>query len=339
VTVSLKSAAFRAERESSWRELESLLAAAQGGGIRALSARQLMRLPLLYRAALSSLSVARTISLDQNLLEYLESLASRAYLVVYGARKSLWEALADFFVRRFPRAVRAHLPHVALGAALLVAGGVTGFTLTQRDPDRFYAFVSPALAQGRGPSSSTESLRKVLYSPGDGQLADQLKTFAMFLFTHNAGIGLLAFAVGFAGGVVSGWLLFDTGLMLGAFAAVYARHGLSFDLWGWLLPHGVTELTAVVLCGAVGMALGQAVVFPGQEERLAALARRGREAAVVALGAVALFFVAGLVEGIFRQRVQDPVIRYAVALGSAALLLAYFTLAGRERGRRRRAPR
>jgi uncharacterized membrane protein SpoIIM required for sporulation len=137
---------------------------------------------------------------------------------------------------------------------------------------------------------------------------------------------------------VSAWLLFDTGLMLGAFAAIYARRGLSFDLWGWLLPHGITELTAVVLCGGVGMALGQALVFPGQEQRLAGLARRGREAAVVALGAVALFFVAGLIEGIFRQRVQDPGIRYAVAITTAVLLLAYFSLAGRERGPRR-APR
>lgn len=70
--VTLKSAAFRAEREGSWRELERLLEEVQRGGIHALGPRELSRLPLLYRAAVSSLSVARAISLDRNLLEYLE---------------------------------------------------------------------------------------------------------------------------------------------------------------------------------------------------------------------------------------------------------------------------
>jgi hypothetical protein len=86
----------------------------------------------------------------------------------------------------------------------------------------------------------------------------------------------------------------------------------------------------VVLCGGVGLALGQALVFPGQEERLAALSRRGREAAVVALGCVALFFVAGVFEGVFRQRVHDPAVRYGVALLNGLLLLTYLARAGAE---------
>jgi len=51
-----------------------------------LSLDELQRLPILYRAALSSLSVARTIVLDRNLLLYLETLSTRAFLAVYGPR-------------------------------------------------------------------------------------------------------------------------------------------------------------------------------------------------------------------------------------------------------------
>ncbi len=325
----LKSAAFRAEREASWRELEALVARLEKGGVPALGPHELARLPALYRAALSSLSVARAISLDKNVLEYLESLSGRAYLAVYGTRRRLREALADFFVRRFPRAVRAHAAHVALAAALLALGAVTGFALTSSDAERFYAFVDPAYAQGRGPASSTASLRELLY--GDEDTAGMLKTFAMFLFQHNARIGLLAFAVGLAGAVPAALLLFSNGLVLGAFAALYAGRGLAVEFWAWVLPHGVTELTAVALCGAAGMALGQALLFPGREERLAGLARRGREAGVVALGAVALFFVAALVEGIFRQLVRSVPVRYAVALGAAGVLLSYLATSGKER--------
>jgi len=327
--VVLKSAAFRAEREASWRELEALVATVERRGVRALSAAELARLPGLYRAAVSSLSVARSITLDRNVLDWLESLCARAYLAVYGTRRRLGEALVEFFARRFPTTVRAHAWHVAVSGLLLVLGAATGFALTLGDAERFYAFVDPWIAQGRGPTSTTGALREVLYAKGDA--AGWITSFAMFLFSHNARIGILAFAVGFAGGVPSALLVFSNGLVLGAFAALYHGHGLSVELWAWLLPHGVTELLAVVLCGAGGLALGQALVFPGQDERLRSLSTRGRDAATLALGAVAMLFVAGLVEGIFRQLVHAVPVRYAVAAAFAAVWAAYFTRAGRDR--------
>lgn len=327
--VQLKSASFRAEREASWRELEGLVARVEKDGVRALTPAELSRLPVLYRATLSSLSVARAISLDRNVLEWLESLCGRAYLAVYGTRRHLREALGDFFARRFPRAVRAHAWHLALSWALLLLGVLAGFALTRSDPERFYAFVDAHYAQGRGPTSSTESLRAVLYS--EKGAAEMLQTFAAFLFSNNARIGLMAFALGFAAGAPTALLLFSNGLVMGAFAALYASRGLGWEFWAWVLPHGVTELTAVALCGAAGLALGQALLFPGQEERLAALARRGREAGVVALGAVFLFFLAALVEGIFRQLVHQVPVRWAVAAGSALVLWSWLATAGRER--------
>ncbi|HUL60633.1 MAG TPA: stage II sporulation protein M [Anaeromyxobacteraceae bacterium] len=327
--VVLKSAAFRAEREASWRELEALVGEVERRGVRMLSAADLARLPGLYRAAVSSLSVARAISLDRNVLEWLESLCARAYLVVYGTRRHLREAVSDFVGRRFPAAVRAHAWHVALTALVLVLGTATGFALTLADADRFYAFVSPMVALGRGPTSTTEALREVLYAKKGA--AELLTSFAMFLFSHNARIAILAFAIGFAGGVPSALMIFGNGLVLGAFAALYHSRGLSVELWAWLLPHGVTELFAVVLCGAGGLALGQALVFPGRDERLRSLSTGGREAAVLAIGAVGMLFVAGLVEGIFRQLVHSVPARYAVAAGFAVLWGAYFALAGRER--------
>jgi len=71
----------------------------------------------------------------------------------------------------------------------------------------------------------------------------------------------MAFALGFLAGIPTLILLLQNGLMLGAFAALYASRGLSWDLWGWLLPHGVTELLAVILCGAGGFMLAHAIVM------------------------------------------------------------------------------
>jgi uncharacterized membrane protein SpoIIM required for sporulation len=246
---------------------------------------------------------------------------------VYGTRRHLFETVADFFGRRFPASVRAFRWHFLAAALLIALGTLTGLLMTLADPDRFYAFVSEAMAQGRGPSSTTAELREVLY--GEMGIAEMLFAFAMFLFTHNARIGMLAFALGFAAGVPVVLLMFTNGLTLGAFAALYQSRGLSLEFWAWILPHGITELSAVALCGAGGLVLAQSLAFPGQSGRLQNLAARGREAAMMTIGAVALFFAAGLVEGIFRQTVHSVSIRLAVAAMSGALWIVYFGTVGR----------
>jgi uncharacterized membrane protein SpoIIM required for sporulation len=325
----LRSAQFRREREHAWRELAELVARAEREGLASLTAGELNRLPSLYRGAASALAVTRAVSLDKNLLDYLTALVGRAYICVYAGRRPAARLLADFFRRRFPAAVRRHA--VFLGAALAVLGlGVlAGFQLTSADPERYYSFVGEGMAGGCSPASSTAELRAVLYQRPASWPA-LLTLFASFLFTHNARIGILCFALGFAAGAPVPYLLFANGLALGAMAALYHSRGLGFEFWAWVLPHGVTELLAVCLCAAGGLALGTSLVFPGRHTRLENLRRGGREAALLAAGAVALFFAAALVEGFFRQLVQSPAVRAAVAGTSLVFWLGYFLLAGHE---------
>ena len=324
----MKSVEFRREREEAWRELERLLDRVDSSGLTALEPEQLMRLPVLYRAVLSSLSVARAISLDQNALDYLESLAGRAYFAIYAAKRPPGRTAVDFILRRFPRAVRAFHRHVVLAAALMAIGVVTGRGLTLADPDHFYALVDEEMAGGRSPAASTDDLREVLYSKKDAVGA--LSVFATFLFTHNARVGILCAALGFAAAVPTLLLLFYNGVTLGAFSALYETRGLGLELWAWILPHGVTELLAIVLCAAAGLAMGESVLFPGRHARLANLALQGRRAGELVVGSVLLFLVAGLIEGLFRQLVHDILVRWALAAATAVFWAVYFRSAGRE---------
>ncbi len=327
--VALKSYEFRREREATWRELEALVAAAESNGVKSLLPEQKLRLPTLYRATLSSLSVARAISLDRNVVEYLESLSARAYFCVYGARSNPLKAIGRFFARRFPDAVRAARWPVLVSFLCMFAGFAVGFWLTTADAEWFYTFVSADMASGRTPTATTEELRQALFA-GTARGPETLNLFATFLFTHNAKIGLLCFALGFAFGVPVALLLFYNGAVLGAFAALFAGRGLSVELWGWILIHGGTEFLAVVLCGAAGLVLGGALAFPGRHSRLANMAIRGRSAAVIAIGAVAMFLIAGVLEGFARQLVHDTAPRYAVAVVMVAFWAVYFTRTGRE---------
>jgi uncharacterized membrane protein SpoIIM required for sporulation len=325
----LKSAQFRREREKAWRELEGLLARVEKDGVASLSAAELNRLPVLYRSAASSLSVATAISLDRNLLDYLTALVGRAYICVYGAKRRLGEAIGEFFHFDFPWVVRRYFAFVAASFLLVALGVLTGYRMTLADPERYHSFVSDNMAQERNPESSTQELREVLYHGGEAPLS----VFASFLFTHNAKVGMLCFALGFAAAVPVVYLLFSTGLMLGAMAALYQSRGLGAEFWAWVLPHGVTEIGALCLCGAAGMVLGAAIVFPGRHTRLRNLALRGREVALLAVGAVAMFLVAGLIEGFFRQLVQDVAVRWSLAALTLAFWIWYFFAVGRERER------
>lgn len=325
----LKSYEFRREREKGWQELEGLVARAERRGVGSLGEADRLRLPMLYRGALSALSVARAISLDRALLEYLEALCQRAYFVVYGPRQPLNLVVADFFARRLPATFRRHLFPLLVAGVLLAAATLAGYVLVEAEPDRYYAFVPETMAAGRDPTATTAFLREGLYRRGDA--GDALATFSAFLFTHNARVGMLSFALGFVAGVPVVLMLMITGLMLGAMTWLHASRGLAMDWWGWILPHGVTELLALVMCAGAGFAIARALLFPGMRRRVDALAAAGREAGVLVAGAVVLFFVAGLLEGFFRQLVLDPTVRYTVVVLTTGFWIAYFGFVGRAR--------
>lgn len=318
----LKSWRFRAEREADWRRLETLLAKAESGGVAKLKRDELLELPLLYRQALSSLSVARSISLDQSLVAYLESLCTRAYFFVYGARARLPERLARFFLRDWPAAVQALWRETVVSLVISVIATAVAFVLVRGDPDWFYSFVDPGLASGRDPMATTASLRATLYQ--ETTATEGLSALAAFLFTHNAQIALFAFALGFALCLPTAALLVLNGGMLGAFLALFFSRNLGVEATGWLMIHGATELFAIVLSGAAGFSIGWAVAFPGARTRVDAAAEAGRRAATAMAGVVVMLFVAGLIEGFGRQLIQLDAARYAIAATTLAGWLAYF---------------
>lgn len=320
----LRSAEFRKGREAAWHALDDFVSRAEKKGIRQLSAEELQRLPLLYRATASSLSVARSIALDRNLILYLENLVLRAFLVVYGPRVGVMEALSGFLRRGFPAAVRGALAHIALATAAIAAGVIVGIALVASSEDWFSALVPDAMAGGRGTASTAEQLRdKEIFGPWPG-FVQSFVVFANFLFRHNATIGIMTFGLGIAGGVPTILLLGYQGVILGAFLALHYNRGLLLDFIGWVTIHGVTEIGALILCGAGGLVIAEKVLFPGRYTRLDNLAREGKAAAGLAGGAVLMLFVAGLIEGGFRQLIGNTPARLAFGTATGVLWLLYF---------------
>jgi len=319
---------FRAEREGEWRRLEAIVVTAETSSVRSLSDEDLLALPILYRGALSSLSVARETSLDLELVTYLEGLCARSYFFVYGVRTRAGERLRAFFAHDWPASVRAVWKETLAAALITLIGVISGFLLVGSDPSWFQSFVPAELAGGRDFEASADSLRQTLYHD---EGASGLTVFATYLFTHNSQVCMFSFALGFAFGIPTAMLIIYNGAMLGAFLALFASRGLGFELGGWLMIHGTTEFFAIILAGAAGLKIGWAVVFPGEESRLAAAVAAGRTAALVMGGVIVMLLAAGLLEGFGRQLITDDLARYAIGLGALLLWLIYFYLPGRAR--------
>lgn len=325
----LKSSQFRKEREASWKELQDLVEKIEKKGVKSLDADQLMRLPNLYRFTLSSLSVARGVSLDRNLLEYLELLSTRAYFCIYGVHASFGGTVFKFLFEDLPEAVWNARWRIFLTTIIMLVGGVIAYYLTISNEEWYYTFVSDGMSSGRTPASATEDLRKGLYDGADIE-AHELNVFASSLFSHNSSVGMFSFALGFALGVPSVLLIFYNGLTLGSFVALYSGRGLGVDVAGWLSIHGTTELLAIILCGAGGLGLAKGIIMPGQRSRLSNLVHEGRQAAKVVIGAVLMLLIAAILEGFGRQWITDTFTRFLIGGSMLVFWGGYFGYWGRK---------
>ncbi|WP_446654947.1 stage II sporulation protein M [Blastomonas sp.] len=317
----LRSDRFRLEREGDWQRLDAMVTAMEKGKLRKLSDDDVMALPVLYRNLLSSLSIARESSLDAGLIAYLESLTLRAYFMVYGTRTSFGGWCRSFFGGGLSRAVRSIWPDLLVALAAMVAGAVLGFWLVDGDTDWYFRLVPSQFSDVRVPGASREALLNTLFGETDG---DGLGVFAAYLFSNNAQVAIMAFALGFAFGVPSILLLVYNMVGLGAMLWLFASRGLTVEFIGWLSIHGTTELLAILLAGGAGLHIGRALAFPGQRSHLVALGQAGRTAAQVMAGVVVMLICAGLLEGFGRQLIQSTAIRYGIGYGILALWLAYF---------------
>jgi uncharacterized membrane protein SpoIIM required for sporulation len=324
---SLRSDRFRLEREGDWRRLEAIVSALEKGRMRRIADADLMELPVLYRQTASSLAVARETSLDAATLAYLEALVRRAWFQVYGPRVGLAGWARRFFGGGWSAAVRDLWLDICISLFVMVAGTVVGWLLVAQDDNWFYTLVG-GMAGERGPAASREQLLESLEPAGN---AEGLSVFAAYLFSNNAGVCILAFALGFAFGIPTLLLLVHNMALLGAMLYVFDQQGLLWPFAAWLSVHGTTELFAILLAGAAGLHIGRAMVFPGQRTVLANAAVAGRRSAQVMAGCVIMLVIAGLLEGFVRQLVGTAETRATIGGIMLVLWLAYFILPRRRR--------
>jgi uncharacterized membrane protein SpoIIM required for sporulation len=312
---------FLAAERPYWDELNSALSGMDDDPFRRLTVEQITRLQYLYQRCASALARLSTFSADPQTREYLESLVARAYAECHPNRASLERFRPLEWLRRtFPQTFRRHFRAFQLAVALTIAGVIFGWAAMALDYHAKAVLMPfPQLLQAPAERvKREESLRS-------DRLAGHKGSFSAELMTHNIQVALLTFAMGATWGVGSTVLLFYNGVTLGAVAADYSRAGFTEFLLGWLLPHGVIEIPAIVIAGQASFVLASALIGWGassfRRKRLRAISS---DLFTLVAGAALMLVWAGIVEAQYHY--PDLPYNLKIAFGVVELIALTFYL-------------
>ena len=211
---------------------------------------------------------------------------------------------------------------------LTILGTFCGGAAVIFDPDAKVAIAPfPNLLQ-----NPTERVKEE-ESKTNPMLATSKSRFSAMLITNNTKISILALALGVTWGIRTLILLFYNGVVLGAVIFDYVRAGQSVFLMGWLLPHGVIEIPAILIAGQAGLLLGRALIGWNSKENVHQRLRSVTGSLVTLISGAALLLIwAGLVEAFFSQY-HEPILPYQfkiiVGLLELLALLKFLSLGKR----------
>lgn len=285
-----------------WDRLDYLT---RSGGSRArnLNPVELDELVRLYQLVSGHLAHVHTAYGDPSLVAQLTRRVADANAIVYGQTAAPRKAITRFFQLTFPGAVWRMRRFVAV-AALLFCLPAAGVGIWMANSDAALEASAPAHVR----EAYVETDFEDYYS---SKPASQFTTEVTF---NNIQVAVLAFALGIVACVGAAYLMVLNGLNLGVAAGLFYAAGEAPRFWGLILPHGLLEITAVVVAGGAGLRLGWTLISPGDLPRGQALAAEGRRSVTVILGLVLAFVTAGLIEGFITGSGLPTPLRVAVGV-------------------------
>lgn len=309
--------AFVLAHQDTWKRLEYLVKRR-----RQLTGAEVDELVELYQRVSTHLSMARSTTTDSVLVGRLSTLVARARAAVTGAHAPLWSEFARFWTVSFPVvAYCAWRWWLATAVAffvvvVLIAGWVAG------NPEVQSALNTPA-----------EIDQLVNHDFESYYSENPAGSFALRVWVNNSWVAAQCIAFAILLGIPIPWVLFQNAANLGVVAGLMFDAGRVDVLLGLLTPHGLLELTAVFLAGAVGMRLGWTVVSPGDRPRAQALAEQGRAVVAVAAGLVVVLLVSGLIEALVTPSPLPTIARIGIGVAAEVMFLAYVVHFGRKASR------
>jgi uncharacterized membrane protein SpoIIM required for sporulation len=326
---------FIAQERPRWQEMETMLSVYDRDRLFRPTTAQSVRLFELYQRSLADLARLEEGG-HRDIANELSSLVSRAYAQIHSSRRRPRFEPLKWLLVTLPVTFRRQVAAFQLSLAITLFGCALG---------------AGFVAWDTGSKEGILPFKNLLGDPKQRVYDEEHKTndatadvhapFAAMLMTHNTRVALFALASGLTWGIGTMIILFANGVTLGAVCFDYIRVGETRFLLGWLMPHGVIEIPAILVASQAGLVLASALI--GWNKRIR---RRDRLRAVsgdvftLALGAALMLVWAGIVESYISQY-HKPVLPYEAKIAFGAvelvLLIYFYFFVGRhsERGKSR----
>ena len=306
--------AFVLAHQDTWKRLEELVKRR-----RRLTGAEVDELVELYQRVSTHLSMVRSASSDSVLVGRLSSLVARARAAVTGAHAPMWHEFARFWTVSFPVvAYRAWRWWLATAVLFFAVAAVIGIWVGGNHE------VQSAL------STPSEIEQLVNHDFASYYSENPAGSFALRVWVNNSWVAAQCIAYAILLGIPIPWVLFQNAANLGVIGGLMIDAGKADVLFGLLIPHGLLELTAVFLAGAVGMRLGWTVISPGDRPRGQVLAEQGRAVVAAAVGLAAVLFVSGLLEALVTPSPLPTFLRIAIGVAAEVAFLSYVVYFGRK---------
>jgi uncharacterized membrane protein SpoIIM required for sporulation len=304
---------FQIANQASWNELESELGREQ----RHLDPDRFLAL---YRLCCEHLALARSRSFPLHVIERLSSITSRAHQIIYRQSDAGFAQVARALLADFPARVRGLWAYIAIATALLMIPTIAIAIATYLNPDLILSIVD----------RNTAAAFEQMYSPAAqaiGRPRDIASDWLMFGFyiKNNIGIAFQCYATGVVFGLGSLYFLLSNGAFGGGIAGYVASLGYGGTFFPFVATHSAFELTAIVLCGAGGLRIGQSVLLPGRLTRIASLELAARQTSLIVFGAAVMLVIAAAIEAFWSSAPWvTPTAKYVCAGFCWTLVLSFF---------------
>ena len=315
---------FIANERPVWAELEKMLDRIEMEPNAQMTLEKVQRFHELYERTAADLAKLTTYSSEPETRRFLENLVSRAYGEIHETRdkRTRFSPLVWFF-QTWPQTFRRHVRAFYLSLAITIAGCAFGGLAIAFDPDS-KPVIMPFSHLLEDPAKRVADEE----SATSDRLEGHKTSFSAQLMTHNTKVSIFTLALGMTWGVGTVIMLFYNGVILGAVAVDYIRAGQTKFLLGWLMPHGVIEIPAILIAGQAGLMLAFALIGRGRRTTLRARLREiSGDISTLIFGVALMLIWAGFIES-FLSQYHEPVIPYVakIAFGCVELTLLFVFL-------------
>ena len=266
----------------------------------------------------SDLAFSQTHYPKSRITLYLNNLASAIHHRIYRNKRERWSRIVTFWTREMPQTMWHARKELCVSFLIFVVSALVGALSQWLDPEFSRLILGNNYVDMTLQNIENGTPMAVYGSGSEGSMF-----FGITI--NNIMVSFRAFASGLLTSFATGLLLFCNGVMIGAFQTFFAQHGLLWDSFLAVWLHGTIEISAIIVAGAAGIAMGNGWLFPGTYGRLYSFRRGAMKGLKIVIGTVPLFCVAGFIESFLTRHTEFPdAFRLTVILLSAIFIVYYY---------------